>query len=470
MSTPANAQDRRPHVVVVGAGFAGLECARRLISAPVDVTIIARDNYHGFWPLLYQVATGGLGVDDIARPVRALFGRHSNVTTVLGEVTDVDLASRRLRVAGQPDLTYDYLVLAAGSASADFGIPGVAEHTFPLKTLEDAVSLRSHLLSTWERAEADPGVDPQAALCVVLVGGGPTGVELSGALAEFMHTTLQRDYRRLRHFKPRVVLVEMTPHLLPGFAPGLQEDALRVLRQKKVDVKLGAKLARVGPGKAVLEDGTNLSASTIVWTAGVVANLLAHCLPGEKGQGGTVRVNADLSLPGHPGVFVVGDMAAAMARDPRRYEVLTRATAHFLGRRAQVPAMPCSHEAGQLPQLARVAVQGGRHAAAQIARLHRAEPTLPFKYRDHGIMATIGRREAVAQLPGGITIRGTWGWLAWLVVHLVFLIGFRNRAVVMVSWAYNYVTWDRSARALLRTERLKPRGRAPLSRNRRPCT
>ena len=435
MMTPGQGRgpdEPRPKVVVVGSGFGGLNCALRLARQPVDVTVVDRDNYNGFWPLLYQVATGGLGPDDIARPVRALYSRRDSVTPRMGTVSGVDLEQRLVHLEGQPDLPYDYLVLAAGSSTTDFGIPGVGEHCFALKTLGDAIRLRNHLLRTWEQADAgvaagNGAADNGAALTVLLVGGGPTGVELAGAISELMSVNLARDYRHLDAKQARVVLVEMTDHLLGGFKPRLQRHALQTLKAKGVDVRFGAKLASASAAGVRFADGSTIDAATVIWTAGVAANALADELTVPKARGGTVEVRPDLSVPSHPEVFVVGDLAAAF------------------GRHGQ-----------QLPQVAQVAIQGGRHAAKQISRLQNGQPTRPFHYHDHGIMATIGRRDAVAQLPGGPTLTGTIGWLAWLVVHIFFLIGFRNRAVVLVSWAYNYLTWDRSARVILDWEPRPP--------------
>jgi NADH dehydrogenase len=414
----------RPHVVVVGSGFGGLNCALRLARQPVDVTVVDRDNYHGFWPLLYQVATGGLAPDDIARPMRSLYGSEPTITPRLGTVCGLDLDARRVQLLDEPALSYDYLVVAAGSSSADFGIPGVREHAFPLKTLPDALRLRNHLLATWERAdaEASAGPDQSRALTVVLVGGGSTGVELAGAISELMAVNLRRDYRRLDADQARVVLVEMTDTLLAGFAPRLRQDAYDRLRAKGVDVRLRTKLAQVTADGVKLGDGSHIGAATVVWTAGVRANPLADTFPGPKGKGGTIEVDADLSLAsqGHPEVFVLGDLAASTGK-----------------------------HGGQLPQVAQVAIQGGRHVARQIERQRSGQTTRPFRYHDHGSMATIGRRAAVAQLPGGLSMTGTLGWLAWLAVHLVFLVGFRNRAVVLFNWAYSYLTWDGAARVIL---------------------
>jgi NADH:ubiquinone reductase (H+-translocating) len=410
----------RPHVVVVGSGFGGMNAALRLAELPVDVTVIDRDNYHGFWPLLYQVATAGLGADDIAHPIRSIYAHCPNVDVRIATVTGVRLEDRLVEIDGEPAVPYDYLILAAGSSTSDFGIPGVEEHAYPLKTLPDAVRLRNHILTTFEQVDAaGPDAHP-GGLTLVLIGGGPTGVEMAGALSELIGHNLASDFHRLDLTRARVVLVEMTDHLLPGFSTASQEAALRTLRDKGVEVCFQTRLARVTEDGVTFSDGTFLAAATVVWTAGVCANPLAGLIPGDKGRGGSVAVGPDLSLPAHPEVFVIGDLAAASGR------------------------------AGQpLPQLAQVAIQAGRHTARSIDRRLAGRPTRRFRYHNHGIMATIGRRSAVAELPGGLRFRGTLGWLAWLGVHLVFLIDFRNKAVVLVNWAWNYLTWDRASRVIL---------------------
>lgn len=409
----------RPRVVVVGAGFGGLNTALGLVGSGAETTVVDRDNYHGFWPLLYQVATAGLAPEDIAHPVRSVFTGHSDITVRHATVTGLDLDRRTVTVDRGDALEYDYLVLAPGSATADFGVPGVTDHAFPLKTLADAVRLRNHVLECFERADAQPEKVP-GLLTVVLVGGGPTGVEMAGALAELIGTNLAIDFPHLDVADARVVLVEALDHLLGGFSPASQQEALRVLRTKGVEVVLEAPLAEVRADGVRLADGREIVASTVVWTAGVRANPLADLLPGDKARNGTVPVAADLSLPAHPEVFVVGDLARVI------------------------------DEHGQpLPQLAQVAIQGGRHAARAIRSRLEGTSAPRFRYHNHGIMATIGRRAAVAELPGRISLRGTAGWLAWLAVHLVFLIGFRNRLVVLVNWAWNYVTWDRASRVIM---------------------
>ena len=409
----------RARVVVVGSGFGGLNAALRLARLPVEVTVIDRDNYHGFWPLLYQVATAGLGSDDIAHPIRSIYGRFPNIAVRLGTVTGVDLDAKAV-VIGEERMHYDYLVLAAGSSASDFGIEGVAEHAFPLKTIPDALRLRNHILSTFEAADSDRSDGTPGTLTTVLIGGGPTGVELAGALAELIERNLAGDFRHLDVSEARVVLVELSDHLLPGFSEHSQQAALETLRLKGVDVRLETRLTRVGERGVDLEGGERMDASTVVWTAGVRANPLAGSIPVERGRGGTLAVEADLSLPGHPEVFVIGDLASG------------------------------SGPGGEpLPQVAQVAIQGGKHVARNIARRHDGKRTRPFHYHNHGSMATIGRRAAVADLPGGFVLSGTVGWMAWLTVHLWFLVGFRNRIVVFVNWAWNYLTWDRATRVIL---------------------
>jgi NADH dehydrogenase len=418
----------RPHVVIVGSGFGGLNAAKRLGRQPVDVTIVDRDNYHGFWPLLYQVATAGLGPDDIARPIRAVYSQYPNIRVRVGSVTSVDLERRRVCVDDTDEIPYDYLILAAGSSTTDFGIPGVKEHAFPLKTLPDAVRLRNHILTAFERADAEKG-SVDADTTIVLVGGGPTGVEMAGALSELISRNLASDFRDLDLTKARIVLVEMADHLLPGFSPASQRRALETLRVRGVEVRLSTRLAAVTPSGVGFGDGSEIEAATVVWTAGVRANPLTDGVAAAKGKGSAVEVGPDLSVPGHPEVFAIGDVASATRPDGR-----------------------------PLPQLAQVAIQGGRRAADNIGRRIAGRPTRRFRYHNHGIMATIGRRQAVAELPGGISFGGTLGWISWLAVHLVFLIGFRNRLVVLTNWAWNYLTWDRASRVILDDGSLTPTG------------
>ncbi len=419
----------RPRVVVVGSGFGGLNVTKELVDGPFEITLIDRDNYHGFWPLLYQVATAGLGPEDIAAPVRAMFADRANVHVRLGTVSGVDLDRRLVHIEQEVDVPYDYLVLAAGSSTSDFGIPGVDKHAFPLKTLPDAVRLRNHILSIFERADACPELVDEGILTIVLAGGGPTGVEMAGALSELIGQNLARDFPHLDVTKASVVLVEMADHLLGGFAPSSQAHALETLLAKGVDVRLNTAIAAVEADCVTFKDGSRVRCGTAVWTAGIRANPLADRLGLAQGKAGAIEVGPDLTVPGRREVFVIGDLAASVDRHGQAH-----------------------------PQLAQVAIQGGRHVARAIRRSVIGKSSRPFRYHNHGIMATIGRRAAVAEVPGGLKLRGTIGWLAWLGVHLVFLVGFRNRVVVMVNWAWNWLSWERASRVILEEVTTTPTG------------
>lgn len=409
--------EHRSKVVVVGAGFGGLAVARELGDDPaVEVTLVDGNNYHTFWPLLYQVATAGLDTSDVCFPVRRIFRRQPGVTVVLGWVTGLDLDRREVTVDGDRTFGYDHLVLAAGTVNSSFGVPGVEEHTFPLKSADDALDLRTHLLAGFERAAA--GRDPRKELAVVIVGGGPTGVELAGSIRELVDKVLCREFPELDLAQLPITLVELGDRVLAPFHPDLSAAAARALRGRGVALELGVGVERVEPGTVVLADGRRLAASTIVWAAGVTANPLARLAGVEQGRGGRIVTEADLSLPGRPEVFAIGDIALP-------------------------PGPP-------LPQVAQPAIQGGRHAAAQIRARLAGEPTRPFRYRDRGSMATIGRNSAVAEFPNGWRFHGVVGWGMWLVLHLVELIGFRNRLSVLVNWVWNYLTYDRGARIILR--------------------
>jgi NADH dehydrogenase len=411
-----------PKVVVVGAGFGGLEVARGLKGAPVDVTLIDQHNFHTFQPLLYQVATAGLSPTDVAHVVRGLLHRQPNVRFRQGVVTGVDWAARAVAVEGQPDLPFDHLVLAAGATVTWFDTPGAAEHAFPLYTLADATRLRNHVLERFEAADRDPSEVDRGGLTVVVVGGGPTGVETAGALAELFAMVFRKDYPALDVTRARVVLVEMQDHLLHPFTASSRRHALEALHARGVDVRLGARVASVCSDAVTFADGEVLPCQTLVWAAGVQANPLATALELPTGRAGRVTVEPDLSVPGRPGAWAVGDVAAATDRD-----------------------------GAVLPQLAPVAMQSGRHVARQIRRRLEGRPTAPFRYLDKGTMATIGRRAAVAELPFRIRLRGGLAWLAWLGLHLVTLVGPRNRASVLLNWAWNYLTWDRGPRIITST-------------------
>jgi NADH dehydrogenase len=408
-------------VLVVGAGFGGLNVARALRDADVEVTLVDANNFHTFQPLLYQVATAGLDADDIAYPVRGTLRRQRNARFRLGRVTGVDVDARTVTLRDGAVLRYDVLVLAIGAVSASFGVPGVEEHALELKSLGDAERVRGQLLRRVEQASADgaDGSPKDHALDVVIVGGGPTGVELAGGIRELYDKVLARDFPELDMRHASITLVEATDRVLGTFAPKLSASAAKELRKRNITLELGTGVARVIPDGVELADGRTVRGGTVIWAAGVRANPLAGELGFELGRGGRVVVEPDLRVAGHPDVFVIGDVAA-----------------------------PVSDDGTVLPQVAQVAIQQGRHVGRQIERVLRGEPTEAFRYKDKGSMATIGRNAAVAQLPGGVTLTGPIGWIAWLGLHLLYLIGFRNRANVLVNWAWNYLTYDRGARLL----------------------
>jgi NADH:ubiquinone reductase (H+-translocating) len=409
----------RPRVVVIGAGFGGLTALRRLAKVAADVTLVDKRNFHTFQPLLYQVATAGLDSASIAYPARGVLHRQKTAQFRMGEVVGIDRNAKAVRLADGDRLPYDYLIVASGAVTATFGIPGVDEYGLPLKTLTDAVRLRSHLLSTFEAADAGHA-DPDKAMTIVVVGGGPTGVELCGGISELITNVLALDHPRLDTAKARIVLVEMTDRLLGSFDPRSSKRALRALGRRGVEIKLGTSVSRVGADYVELKDGSRLGTHTLIWTAGIQASGLGKALGVELDKAGRVPVRSDLSLVEDSDVFVIGDLAAA--RDP----------------------------AGNLyPQLAPVAMQQGRHAVRQIEARMFGRQSRTFHYTDKGTMATIGRNSAVAELPGHIRFGGFPAWLAWLGLHLVFLIGFRNRLTVMLDWSWNYLTHQRGARLIL---------------------
>jgi NADH:ubiquinone reductase (H+-translocating) len=408
----------RPRVVVIGAGFGGLRAARGLSDVGVDVTLVDSNNFHTFQPLLYQVATAGLDSDDVCFPVRAIVRRRPAVTVRLGTVTAIDLQQRHVTIDHDHLLTYDYLVIAAGSVSTSFGIPGVDEHTFPLKTLNDALALRTHLLSLVEEVHASGGVEHD--LGIVIVGGGPTGVEMAGGMRELLDKVLAKDFPHLHLDRVPITIVEAANRVLGAFKPKLSQRAERALARRNIRVEVGVGVASVEPHAVVLKDGRRLTGQTLVWAAGVTANPVAKMLGIELGRGGRIPVEADLSVLGYANVFAIGDIANAL--DPN---------------------------GTSLPQVAQPAIQGGVHVAKQIAGRLAGQPGTPFAYHDKGSMATIGRNQAVAEFPRGLLLSGALGWGAWLGLHIVYLMGFRNRANVLVNWAWNYLTYDRGSRPII---------------------
>jgi NADH dehydrogenase len=410
-------------VVVIGAGFAGLSAVRHLKDQPVTVTIVDQHNFHTFQPLLYQVATAGLDPADVAYPVRTIFGREHNVTFRNGRVTAVDVEAKRVSLSEDSALDYDRLIVATGATTGFAAVPGAAEHALPLYTLGDARHLRNDILRSLEAADAKPEDFDDGAPTYVVVGGGATGVEMSGALLELLDVSVRRDRLRIDPERSKVILLEGGKRLLPGFEEKASRYALQTLVSRGVDVRLETPVAEV-TGKGVrLATGEWITAAAVIWAGGVTVNgTLAASLPTAHGRGGRVTLEPDLSVAGHPEVFVVGDAGA-------------------------VPWGPARPEA--CPQVAQVAIQSGRHAAKQIARQLAGRPTTAFKYYDKGLMATIGRHAAVAQLRGGLTLRGILGWLAWLGLHLIYLVGFRNRVVVLVNWWWRYLDWPSGPRLIV---------------------
>ncbi|MFB6230209.1 MAG: NAD(P)/FAD-dependent oxidoreductase [Salinibacter sp.] len=409
----------RPHVVIVGAGFAGLEAAKSLRDAPVRVTLVDRNNYHKFQPLLYEVAMAGLEPDDIAHNVRNIFQGSDTVHFRLGTVVGIDTTVQQVHLRGSAPLSYDHLILAAGAVSTDFGIPGVEEHAYPLKNVPDAVNLRNRVLRQFERYDRTRDETGDGALTFVVVGGGPTGVEMAGAFVE-LFDTLNDDFARFdTREQARCVLLEMEEHLLPPYEPPQREYTRQVLEARGVDVQTDTAVERVEADRVHLQGGGTIPAQTLVWAAGVKASPVAGMIDAEQAWDDRVVVNPDLTVPECPNVYAVGDMAAIEG------------------------------EEGYEPQLAQVAIQSGRHAADQIqCRLRDGTPER-FEYWDLGKMATIGRNAAVAEFAGGISFKGFIAWFLWVVIHIAKLVGFRNRLSALVNWAYNYFTYSRSARLIL---------------------
>jgi len=405
----------KPRVVVIGCGFGGLWATQGLARAPVDVTVIDRTNHHLFTPLLYQVATAGLSAPSISAPIRHILEGQRNATVLLGEVREISPDRKTISLEDDSTVAYDYLVVASGSINHYFGNDAWAPFAPGLKTLDEALDIRARVLTAFERAERETDAAKRSAcLTFVVIGGGATGVELAGTLAEIARHTLRGEFRRVDPTKARVVLVEGTDRVLPPYTPALSEKARLQLERLGVTVWLGKRVTGVDAGGVTL-GAERLEAKTVIWAAGITSSPLGRSLDAPLDRGGRVQVQPDLSVPGHPEIFVVGDLAA-------------------------VPGVP---------GIAPAAKQMGRHAAANIVRSLKKQLTREFKYKDYGQLATIGRNAAVAMF-GRLELSGYPAWLMWLVAHIYFLINFRNRLAVMIDWAWSYWTYNRGARIILK--------------------
>ncbi len=406
-----------PVLVVVGGGFGGLSAVKELDGKPVKIILIDRSNHHLFQPLLYQVATAGLSPADIAQPIRAILRNQENVTVVLDEVKEIRPDTREV-VTGDITFSYDYLLVAAGARHHYFGNNDWEPLAPGLKSLEDAVELRRRVLLAFEVAEKAPTPELRdAAMTFVVVGAGPTGVEMAGAISELARFTLRKDFRRINPAEAKVILIEAGPRVLPTFDPTLSESAMKQLKNLHVDVRVNNAVKRISEGEVQVND-TVIPTRTVIWAAGNKASPLAAMLGGEVDRQGRVKVNADLSIPGQPHVFAIGDMITA------------------------------TYDSGKpVPGVSPAAIQAGRHAAKNILHLIQREATEPWNYFDKGSMATIGRNAAVAQI-GAFKFGGLLAWAAWVFVHLLFLIGFRNRSAVFLQWTWAYFTYGKGARLI----------------------
>jgi NADH:ubiquinone reductase (H+-translocating) len=417
-------QAGRPHVLVLGGGFGGVGAARKLRHVEADVTVIDRNDYHTFQPLLYQVATDLLETAACGHPLRDLFHEQPNVAVHVASVTGIDLARREVQFAEMGPLTYDYLVLGLGAGVNFFGVEGAKEHAFPMYTLADAVRLKQHVLGKWEDADRDPALVEDGAVNVVIVGGGPTGIESAGALAELYRSNFSEDYPGISQDQARIVLVEAGSALLSMFRSDIRSYTKKALEGRGVEVMLGEVVASVEPTRVTLKSGTVIEAHTLVWGAGLQASPLVALLGVELQHGNRVPVEPDLSVAGHPEVFAVGDIA--WITDAKTNDVL--------------------------PQLGSVALQAGERAGENIARLAAGKDTEPFEYHDKGTMATIGRGAAVVQTRGGHTLKGKAAFLAWGGIHLALLSTGEDRAKAVVAWTWAGFTHERPGRISVRTD------------------
>lgn len=420
----------RPRVAIVGGGFGGLAAAKALAGAPFDVTLIDRHNYHLFQPLLYQVATAGLSPAEIAYPIRGILRGYDNVSVVLADVSGIDTRRKEILAEGRA-IPYDTLILATGAQHAYFGHDGWASFAPGLKTIDDATYLRRRILLAFERAETETDSQERRRLLnFVVIGGGPTGVEMAGAIAELAKRALQADFRRIDSRDARIVLIEAADRLLTPFDPALSEAAKKSLEQLGVEVRLGAAVTNCSC-EGVWIGQEHIPSRTLIWAAGVMASPAGRWLKAGTDRAGRVIVEKDLSVPGHADIFVIGDTALAFGTDGK-----------------------------PLPGVAPVAKQQGQYVAKLLLARAKGKQTGPFRYRDFGSLATIGRKRAVAQF-GRVKIAGFVAWLLWCVAHIYFLIGFRNRLAVAMNWAWNYITFQRGSRLITgitgsRIEDVKP--------------
>jgi NADH dehydrogenase len=414
------AGNKTPHIVVLGAGFGGLTFCQHLKNSHAKITVVDRTNHHLFQPLLYQVATAGLSAPEIAQPIRSILSRKKNITVLLEQAVDFNLAKREV-VLETKTLPYDYLVLALGSRNNYFGHPEWEQFAPGLKTLDDAVRIRSHALLAFEKAEnTSDAAERERLMTIIIIGGGPTGVELAGAFAELARHVLRRDFRNIDPRHAKIILVEGAPRVLSHLPEDLSESAARQLKKLGVKIHTGVQVKKIHPGSVELADGEIIRGENILWAAGVSAVPLTKKLGVELDKSSRVKVNPDLSVPGHPEIFAVGDMTLVLDKNGK-----------------------------PVPGVSPAAMQEARHVARIIdAEIDgKTNARTPFKYWDKGTMATIGRSKAVAMV-GKFKISGFFAWLAWLVLHLVFLVGFRNKIVVIIQWIYSYFAYKRGARII----------------------
>jgi NADH:ubiquinone reductase (H+-translocating) len=418
VATGSDENGRRPRVLVLGGGFAGIGAAQKLKKSDADVVVVDKHDYHTFQPLLYQVATGLLEQPAVGHPIRDLFHKQDNVRIHQDRVTAIDLETRRVTFDELEPLGYDYLVIGMGAEVNFFGVEGAADHAFPLYTLADAVRLKNHVLRTWEKADREPSLIDDGALNIVVVGGGPTGVETAGALAELYNGVFRKDYPDVAPDRAKIRLVEAGAQIFPMFKEDIRTYTEEALTKRGVEVQTGEVVESITPQRVTLKSGTVLPAHTLVWGAGLQGNALVKALGLELERGNRIGVDEELRIPAHPEVYAVGDVAAIT--DPKTSQVL--------------------------PQLGSVALQSGEHAGKTIAQRIAGKETRPFKYKDKGTMATIGRGSAVVQMLGGKTMKGKTAQLAWATVHLALLPTNEDRSKAVVDWVGAGLTHQRSGR------------------------